>query len=61
MKDKQYFCIEIKIENDDIDVNSTSSEGFILEQKEKTLLLIALFELKEKIKNNQLNVEVTKC
>lgn len=61
MKDKQYFCIEIKIENDDIDVNSKSSEGFILEQKEKTLLLIALFELKEKIKNNQLNVEATKC
>lgn len=61
MSDKPNFSIEIQLKDDDIDVISTSSENFILNQKDKTLLLIALFQLKEKVINDELDIEVEKC
>ena len=46
---KPNFSIDIVLKDDDIEVTSTSDKNFIMNQKEKTLLLIALFQLKEKI------------
>jgi hypothetical protein len=60
MKDKPILTIEIQIKNNDINVISESSKDFILNQKDKSLLLIALYQLKEKVKNNQLDIEVKK-
>jgi len=51
---KPNFSIDIVLKDDDIEVTSTSDKNFIMNQKEKTLLLIALFQLKEKIINNEL-------
>ncbi|MFW3399640.1 hypothetical protein [Aliarcobacter butzleri] len=61
MSDKPNFSIEIQLKDDDVDVISTSPVDFILNTKDKTLLLIALHQLKEKIKNNELDIEVLKC
>lgn len=61
MKNKPDFIIEIQIKDDDINVISSASENFILEQKDRSLLLIALYQLKERIKNNQLDIEVQEC
>lgn len=61
MKDKPVLTIEIQIKDNDINVISASSKDFILNQKDKSLLLIALYQLKEKVKNNQLDIEVKKC
>lgn len=60
MNDKPNFTIKIQIKNDDINVISVSSENFVLNQKDKTLILIALHQLKEKILKNQLDIEVQK-
>lgn len=61
MSDKSKLSIEIQLEDDDINVISTSPVDFILDPKDKTLLLIALHQLKEKIENNKLDIEVLKC
>lgn len=61
MKNKPDFIIEIQIKDDDINVISSASENFILEQKDRSLLLIALYQLKERIKNNQLDIEIQEC
>lgn len=61
MSDKSKLSIEIQLENDDINVILTSSVDFILNPKDKILLLIALHQLKEKIENNKLDIEVLKC
>ncbi len=61
MNDKPDFSIEIQIKDDDINVLLVSEKEFVLSQKDKSLLLIALYHLKEKIKNNQLNIEVQEC
>lgn len=58
---KPNFSIDIVLKDDDIEVTSTSDKNFIMNQKEKTLLLIALFQLKEKIINNELDIEVLPC
>ncbi|MBP6714967.1 hypothetical protein [Aliarcobacter cryaerophilus] len=58
---KPNFSIDIVLKDDDIEVTSTSDKNFIMNQKEKTLLLIALFQLKEKIINNELDIEVLSC
>ena len=58
---KPNFSIDIVLKDDDIEVTSTSDKNFIMNQKEKTLLLIALFQLKEKIINNDLDIEVLSC
>lgn len=58
---KPNFSINIVLKDDDIEVTSTSDKNFIMNQKEKTLLLIALFQLKEKIINNELDIEVLPC
>ncbi len=58
---KPNFSINIVLKDDDIEVTSTSDKNFIMNQKEKTLLLIALFQLKEKIINNELDIEVLSC
>lgn len=57
MNDKPNFSIEIQIKDDDINVLLVSEKDFVLSQKDKSLLLIALHHLKEKIKNNQLDIE----
>jgi hypothetical protein len=49
MKDKPILTIEIQIKNNDINVISESSKDFILNQKDKSLLLIALYQLKENV------------
>ncbi|MDN5052911.1 hypothetical protein PJV92_10170 [Aliarcobacter butzleri] len=61
MRDKSKLSIEIQLEDDDINVISTSPVDLILNPKDKTLLLIALHQLKEKIENNKLDIEVLKC
>ncbi|MCT7536534.1 hypothetical protein [Aliarcobacter butzleri] len=61
MSDKSKLSIEIQLEDDDINVISTSPVDLILNPKDKTLLLIALHQLKEKIENNKLDIEVLKC
>ncbi|MPL66201.1 hypothetical protein SDC9_11870 [bioreactor metagenome] len=61
MSDKSKLSIEIQLEDGDINVISTSPVDFILDPKDKTLLLIALHQLKEKIENNKLDIEVLKC
>ena len=58
---KPNFSIDIVLKDDNIEVTSTSDKNFIMNQKEKTLLLIALFQLKEKIINNELDIEVLSC
>ena len=58
---KPNFSIDIVLKDDDIEVTSTSDKNFIMNQKEKTLLLIALFQLKEKKINNELDIEVLSC
>ena len=58
---KPNFSIDIVLKDDDIEVTSTSDKNFIMNQKEKTLLLIALFQLKEKIINIELDIEVLPC
>lgn len=58
---KPNFSIDIVLKDDDIEVTSTSDKNFIMNQKEKTLLLIALFQLKEKIIKNELDIEVLSC
>ena len=58
---KPNFSIDIVLKDDDIEVTSTSDKNFIMNQKEKTLLLIALFQLKEKIINDELDIEVLSC
>lgn len=58
---KPNFSIDIVLKDDDIEVTSTSDKNFIMNQKEKTLLLIALFQLKEKLINNELDIEVLSC
>ena len=58
---KPNFSIDIVLKDDDIEVTSSSDKNFIMNQKEKTLLLIALFPLKEKIINNELDIEVLSC
>ena len=58
---KPNFSIDIVLKDDDIEVTSTSDKNFIMNQNEKTLLLIALFQLKEKIINNELDIEVLSC
>lgn len=61
MNDKPDFTIEIQIKDNDINVISASSKDFVLNQKNKSLLLIALYQLKERIQNNQLYIEVQEC
>ncbi|MBL3518879.1 hypothetical protein H0A43_00130 [Arcobacter lanthieri] len=58
---KPNFSIDIVLKDDDIEVTSTSNKNFIMNQKDKTLLLIALFQLKEKIINDELDIEVLPC
>jgi hypothetical protein len=59
MKDKPDFSIEIQIKDEDINVFSISSKEFTLTAKNRSLLLIALHQLKEKILNKKL--EDIKC
>jgi hypothetical protein len=61
MNDKPDFTIEVQIKDNDINVISASSKDFVLNQKNKSLLLIALYQLKERIQNNQLDIEVQEC
>ena len=61
MKDSPDFSIEIQIKDNDVNVISASSKDFTLNQKDKSLLLIALYQLKERIKNNELDIEVQEC
>ena len=58
---KPNFSIDIVLKDDDIEVTSTSDKNLIINQKKKTFLLIALFQLKEKIINNELDIEVLPC
>lgn len=58
MKDNsQELTIEIQIKDDDISVISARTKDFEFNQKEKTLLLIALHELKEKIISGEFQIE----
>jgi len=57
MKDEPRFTIEIQIKDEDVNVFSLAKEGFILTAKDKSLLLIALHQLKEKIINEELKGE----
>jgi hypothetical protein len=61
MRDNPDFRIEIQIKDNDINVISASSKDFVLNQRDKSLLLIAVYQLKEKIKNNELDIEVQEC
>ena len=61
MNDKPDFTIEVQIKDNDINVISASSKDFVLNQKNKSLLLIALYQLKERIQNNKLDIEVQEC
>jgi hypothetical protein len=61
MRDNPDFKIEIQIKDNDINVISASSKDFVLNQRDKSLLLIAVYQLKEKIKNNELDIEVQEC
>lgn len=61
MNDKPDFTIEVQIKDNDINVISASSKDFVLNQKNKSLLLIALYQLKERIKNNQLDIKAQEC
>lgn len=61
MNDKPDFSIEVQIKDNDINIISASSKDFVLNQKNKSLLLIALYQLKERIQNNQLDIEVQEC
>lgn len=62
MKDNsQELTIEIQIKDDDISVISARTKDFEFNQKEKTLLLIALHELKEKIISGEFKIEEKKC
>lgn len=56
-----WLTIEIKIKDDDINVISVKTKDFILNKKERTLLLIALHELKQKILKEEFEIEVKKC
>ena len=55
-----YLTIKIQIKDDDINVISAKTKDFIFNQKEKSLLLIALYQLKQKILNNEFEMEVEK-
>jgi hypothetical protein len=55
-----YLTIKIQIKDDDINVISAKTKDFIFNQKEKSLLLIALYQLKQKILNNEFEIEVEK-
>ena len=61
MNDKPDFTIEVQIKDNDINVISASSKDFVLNQKNKSLLLIALYQLKERIQNNQLDIKAQEC
>lgn len=61
MKDNNWLTIEIKIKDDDINVISAKTRDFRLNQKERTLLLIALHELKQKILKKEFEIEVKEC
>lgn len=62
MKDNsQELIIEIQIKDDDISVISARTKDFEFNQKEKTLLLIALHELREKIISGEFKIEEKKC
>lgn len=54
MKDNKILSIEIQLEKDDVKVIAKSSEDFFLDNKNKSLILIALHELKEVIINNKI-------
>ncbi len=45
---KPNFSIDIVLKDDDIEVTSTSDKNFIMNQKEKTLLLIRPISIKRK-------------
>lgn len=57
----QELTIEIQIKDDDISVISARTKDFEFNQKEKTLLLIALHELREKIISGEFKIEEKKC
>ena len=59
--DSQELTIEIQIKDDDISVISARTKDFEFNQKEKTLLLIALHELREKIISGEFQIEEKKC
>ncbi len=62
MNDKPDFTIEVQIKDNDINVISASSKDFVLNQRNKSLLLIALHQLRERIQNNKLlDIEVKEC
>lgn len=54
MKDNKILSIEIQLEKDDVKVIAKSSEDFSLDNKNKSLILIALHELREVIINNKI-------
>ena len=62
MNDKPDFTIEVQIKDNDINVISAFSKDFVLNQRNKSLLLIALHQLRERIQNNKLlDIEVKEC
>lgn len=61
MNDNPDFSIEIQIKENDVNVISIAARDFVLNQRDKSLLLIALFQLKERIQNNQLDIKVQEC
>ena len=62
MNDKPDFTIEVQIKDNDINVISASSKDFVLNQRNKSLLLIALHQLRERIQNNKLlDIEGKEC
>ena len=62
MNDKPDFTIKVQIKDNDINVISASSKDFVLNQRNKSLLLIALHQLRERIQNNKLlDIEVKEC
>ena len=50
-----------QIKENDVNVISIAARDFVLNQRDKSLLLIALFQLKERIQNNQLDIKVQEC
>jgi hypothetical protein len=61
MNDNPDFSIEIQIKENDVNVISIAARDFVLNPRDKSLLLIALYQLKERIQNNQLDIKVQEC
>lgn len=56
MKDSKNIILSININDDDVSVKTLEKEGITLSKKDKTLLLIALYQMQQKILNDELSI-----